>query len=116
MHGAHAFFPAALVTGAFLLGHATKGTRLAPPAAWVAAVGMIWLKERFYAAPFFTFVGLVGRELGAGLDGSRGLHPWRLSFNLAILRIVSFNLDLHWAELARKKQITLSDAPAEQEV
>lgn len=96
MHGAHGLFPVALVCGAFAVGHALKGTRLAQPVAWVMAVLLIWLKEKWYGV--FTFENLLGVGL-RGLDGFRGMHPWRLSFNLAILRMVSFNLDLHWAEL-----------------
>lgn len=99
LHGAHAAFPVALVCGAFALGHAFKGTRLAQPAAWVMAVGLIWLKEKWYGV--LTFENVLGEGF-AGLDRFRGLHPWRLSFNLAVLRIVSFNVDLHWAEVHRR--------------
>lgn len=101
LHGAHAAFPVALVCGAFAVGHALKGTRLALPATWVMAVALIWLKEKWHGA--LTFEAVLGEGF-AGLDALRGLHPWRLSFNLAVLRIVSFNVDLHWAELRRRSQ------------
>ena len=100
LHGAHAAFPVALVCGAFAVGHAVKGTRLAQPAAWTMAVALIWLKEKWYGA--LTFERVLGEGF-AGLDQFRGLHPWRLSFNLAVLRIVSFNIDLHWAERQRAR-------------
>eukprot|EP00903_Cladosiphon_okamuranus_P006699 g6538.t1 len=98
LHGAHAAFPVALVCGAFAVGHAVKGTRLAQPAAWTMAVALIWLKEKWYG--LLTFEKVLGGGF-AGLDEFRGLHPWRLSFNLAVLRIVSFNIDLHLAEKQR---------------
>ncbi|CAM9625716.1 unnamed protein product, partial [Hapterophycus canaliculatus] len=100
LHGAHAVFPVALVCGAFAVGQTLKGTRLALPATWAMAVGLIWLKEKWHGA--LTFGAVLGEGF-AGLDGLRGLHPWRLSFNLAVLRIVSFNVDLHWAELRRRR-------------
>lgn len=98
MHGAHAVFPLALVCGTFVLGHTFKGSRLAQVINWTAAIILVWLKERWYHE--FTFERLLGEDF-AGLDAFSGMHPWRLSFNLVILRIVSFNLDLHWAELER---------------
>lgn len=96
MHGTHAIFPVAFVCAAFMVGHALRGTRLAQPVTWVMAVGLIWLKERWFRV--FTFETLLGAGF-AWLDQYQGMHPWRLSFNLAVLRIVSFNIDLHWAEL-----------------
>ena len=95
MHGTHCLFPLALVSGAFAVGHALKGTRLAQPATWILAILLVWLKERWYRA--FTFGGLFG-PLFSWLDVYAGMHPWRLTFNLAILRIISFNIDMHWAE------------------
>lgn len=95
MHGAHCLFPLALVCGAFTVGHTLKGTRLAQPATWILAIVLVWLKERWYRT--FTFEELFGAAYER-LDDFSGMHPWRLSFNLAILRIVSFNIDLHWAE------------------
>ncbi|CAM9342054.1 unnamed protein product [Ascophyllum nodosum] len=99
MHGTHCLFPLALVSGAFAVGHALKGTRLAQPATWILAILLVWLKERWYRA--FTFGGLFG-PLFSWLDVYAGMHPWRLTFNLAILRIISFNIDMHWAEQQRR--------------
>ena len=96
MHGAHALFPVALVCTAYVVGHSLRGTRLAQPVTWIMAVGFIWLKERWFRV--FTFETLLGAGF-AGLDQYQGMHPWRLSFNLVVLRVVSFNIDLHWAEL-----------------
>ena len=96
MHGTHAIFPVVFVCAAYLTGHTLRGTPLAQPVTWVMAVGLIWLKERWFRV--FTFEALLGAGF-AGLDQYRGMHPWRLSFNLAVLRVVSFNIDLHWAEL-----------------
>lgn len=96
MHGAHAFFPVSFACASFMVGHAMRGTRLAQPVTWVMAVGLIWLKERWFRA--FTFEALLGAGF-AGSDQYQGMHPWRLSFNLTVLRVVSFNIDLHWAEM-----------------
>ncbi|CBJ31068.1 Glycerol:H+ symporter [Ectocarpus siliculosus] len=108
LHGAPAVFPVALLCGAFWVGHALKGTRLALPAIWVIAVVYIWLKEKWYG--LLTFEAVLGKGF-AGLDGLQGLHPWRLSFNLVVLRIVSFNVDLHWAEVQRRRQGSSAGAP-----
>ncbi|CAM9151020.1 unnamed protein product [Choristocarpus tenellus] len=94
IHGAHAIFPLSFVCGSYLLGHAVKGTRAAPFATWTMAVGMIWIKERLHGA--MTFRNLLGDPF-TNLDRFTGMYPWRLSFNLVVLRLVSFNLDLHWA-------------------
>lgn len=110
LHGAPAVFPVALVCGAFWVGHALKGTRLAQPGVWVIAVVYIWLKEKWYG--LLTFEAVLGKGF-AGLDGLQGLYPWRLSFNLVVLRIVSFSVDLHWAEVQRTRQCSSPGAPTD---
>jgi len=45
----------------------------------------------------------VGDDL-AWLDSYAGVYGWQSSFNLVILRIVSFNMDLHWARLAQSSK------------
>lgn len=101
MHGYHAVFPVVLVCVSYSVGHLTKGTRWALPCTWATAILFIWIKEYYHGA--ISYKHLVWDQL-AGLDTQRGLHPWRLSFNLAILRIVSFNVDLHWAEVDRRRR------------
>ncbi|CAM9190451.1 unnamed protein product [Discosporangium mesarthrocarpum] len=96
IHGAHAIFPISLACASFLVGHAVKGMRAGPAVTWTVAVGLVWVKEYMHSA--MTFGSLVGVPWGF-LDRYTGMYPWRLSFNLVLLRLVSFNMDLHWAWL-----------------
>jgi protein-cysteine N-palmitoyltransferase HHAT len=96
MHGLHALFPLALACGSYFLGKALAGTPLCVPATWVYALSLLWVKEYTYRGLVF---GSVFGSVGDALDGRhlRGMHPWHLTLNLLVLRLISFNLDLHCA-------------------
>jgi protein-cysteine N-palmitoyltransferase HHAT len=96
MHGLHALFPLALASGSYFLGKALAGTPLCVPVTWVYALSLLWVKEYTYRG--FVFGSVFG-SVGDALDGRhlRGMHPWHLTLNLLVLRLISFNLDLHWA-------------------
>jgi protein-cysteine N-palmitoyltransferase HHAT len=105
MHGLHALFPLALASGSYILGKALAGTPLCVPVTWVYGLSLLWVKEYTYRG--FVFGSVFG-SVGDALDGRhlRGMHPWHLTLNLLVLRLISFNLDLHWAVKAAK-----GDAP-----
>ncbi|CAM9504385.1 unnamed protein product [Phaeothamnion confervicola] len=96
LHGAHVFFAAALASFSFAVARMLRGTAAAPWATWALALGLIWFKERHHASASF---GNVFGQSYAWLDGPgmRGMYPWRLSFNLVVLKLVSFAMDCHWA-------------------
>ena len=59
----------------------------------VCVCGVVWCGVVCCAV---TWRGVVG-----WLDGYRGLFGWETLFNLVVLRMISYNLDYHWAVAAR---------------
>jgi protein-cysteine N-palmitoyltransferase HHAT len=101
MHGLHALFPLALASGSYFLGKSLAGTPLCVPVTWVYGLLLLWVKEYTYRG--FVFGSVFG-SVGDALDGRhlRGMHPWHLTLNLLVLRLISCNLDLHWAVKAAR--------------
>lgn len=82
---------------------------LVPPATWVFNCVILLLNERYngYSWAGLLGVGGLGGEswdsprghAAVWLDNHRGLFPWFRLFNLVVLRMISFNIDRHWAAL-----------------
>ena len=80
----------------FSLARACAGRRGAPLLLWAAHCGaLLWVQSRG-KLPLRSLLPAGG----AWLDGWGGLTRWDTSFNMAVLRLLSFSLDLHWARAA----------------
>lgn len=100
-HGACVFFVAALAAANWALASALRGTRLLVPATWIFALTTLFANAAYDGYRF--------ADLSAGLawlDQHRGATRWQLHFNLVLLRLVSFNLDSHWAAAGRGEDAT----------
>jgi protein-cysteine N-palmitoyltransferase HHAT len=102
LHGACAVYPVALALGNFVLTRGTAGGRLGAVAPWVfnisallAARLMNGFKLYSVVVPLVLGGSEAGSLLGATLDGYRGLTRWEICFNITVLRMLSFSLDLH---------------------
>ena len=80
----------------FSIGRLCAGTPLCPVLTWLFNAGILLLNERFRG---YRYADLLGVSYGY-LDGYRGLFGWETLFNLVVLRMISFNIDYHWAVLA----------------
>ncbi|KAG5185448.1 Glycerol:H+ symporter [Tribonema minus] len=94
LHGAHAVFPVVLALGGYALGARLAGTRACLPATWAYAAALLWVKESAHAR--LSYRRLFGPLLGVA-DVFGGAYAWRLALPLLLLRVVSFNADLHWS-------------------
>lgn len=84
-----------------------------PIATWVFNIGILFANEFYRGYPFATVAqnilpwpasakagsdGDITGNWGAWLDSYGGLIPrWEISFNITVLRLVSFNLDYYWS-------------------
>lgn len=76
---------------------ALKYRHLCPLVAWVVP-SALWLLARIYDGfPFWKI--LPGLQF---LDGFSGPVRWHISFNLLVLRMISWSMDCHWSWLWHK--------------
>ncbi|KAJ2780464.1 glycerol transporter [Coemansia javaensis] len=100
LSGASIAFVAALAAGNYALARRVAGRRWAPAAIWAYNMLMLFSNEHFRGYRF----GAVHEGL-AWLDSHRGLlRRWDITFNLTMLRMVSFAIDHHWSTLRRQSQ------------
>ncbi|KAH9955917.1 MBOAT, membrane-bound O-acyltransferase family-domain-containing protein [Russula dissimulans] len=93
LHGASMIKVLFILSVNYGLAKATGGTRLAIPATWLFNGGVL-LANKWYEGYLF---GALHPGL-AFLDGWHGVYPrWHVSFNITMLRLVSFSIDYHWA-------------------
>jgi hypothetical protein len=109
LHGASVLKVLILLSLNYALAKATGGTRLAVPATWIFNGGVLlanqWYEGYAFASlhsgfaflvsltPFLTFPTHTLLQ-----DTWRGVYPrWHVSFNITMLRLVSFGVDYHWA-------------------
>lgn len=91
LHGFNAIKIAVILAGSYGLGKATAGRRWAPICTWAYALFVLFCLETCtwrwawicrWLAPLDNWTGLVLR--------------WDITFNLTVLRLISFNMDWHW--------------------
>ncbi|KAL9104233.1 MAG: hypothetical protein Q9163_000781 [Psora crenata] len=80
-------------------------------ATWMFNIGILFANELSQGYPYMKMVGIINNILplaksvdagsiswGSYLDSHGGLMPrWEISFNVTVLRLISFNLDSSWA-------------------
>lgn len=89
-NGACIVFMAALALINFLLGRLPGPW--APALTWMFNLTILVTNDWYRG---YSFRAVFGSSLG-WLDGHRGLFPWQNQFNLAVLRMISFNMDSYW--------------------
>ncbi|PWN54340.1 hypothetical protein IE53DRAFT_308466 [Violaceomyces palustris] len=109
LHGTNALKLVLMCALNFALAKALGGTRLAPVAIWalnVAALFTIHWNDGIKYASMSSSL--------AFLDGYQGLLPrWQINYNITMLRLVSFSLDLHWArQVAAGSRTNAATTPA----
>ena len=93
LHGASFLKVLVILSANFALAKATGGTRFAVPVMWLFNAGVLLATEWYEG---YAFANL--HSGFAFLDTWRGVYPrWHVSFNITMLRLVSFSIDYHWA-------------------
>ncbi|CAG7855140.1 Putative membrane-bound O-acyltransferase C24H6.01c [Serendipita indica DSM 11827] len=94
LHGASSLKVFAIIGGNYFLAKQLGGSRIAPLILWTVNI-MVLLCNEIYDGYSFSSVH---SSLGF-LDGYRGFYPrWHISFNITMLRLLSFAMDYHWAK------------------
>ena len=93
LHGIFALHVFVLVLGNYVLSKTLGSARFAPAIIWVynlaVLFGIEWLAD-------IKFVYLLGPSFEY-LDSYSGFYRWHVSFNLVVLRMISFSMDHYWA-------------------
>ncbi|KAL7271460.1 glycerol transporter [Rhizina undulata] len=88
----------------FSISYFHPGSILNPILTWTFNIGILFANEYFQGYAFRHLLpwliagegGGVGNFMDTFLDG--GIVPrWEISFNISVLRLISYNLDLYWA-------------------
>ncbi|KAJ2787523.1 glycerol transporter [Coemansia interrupta] len=92
LSGTSIVFILVITGGNYLIAKKAGGRRWAPILIWAYNMGVLFSNENFKGYEF----GRISHSLG-WLDGHRGiLRRWDITFNLTMLRMVSFSMDYHW--------------------
>ncbi|KAI8321171.1 MBOAT-domain-containing protein [Martensiomyces pterosporus] len=92
LFGTSTVFIFALTGGNYLLAKRCGGKRWAPLAIWVYNMAMLFSNEHYKGYKFARIAGSL-----AWLDEWHGiLRRWDITFNITMLRMVSFGMDYHW--------------------
>jgi protein-cysteine N-palmitoyltransferase HHAT len=98
LHGAYAIHVFAALALHFTLGWQLAGMRAVGPVAIWGFPAAVWLAARSYDGLPFSLLG----STAAQLDGFAGPVRWQIGFNLVLLRMISWGMDLHWTRLRRR--------------
>ncbi|KAJ2714909.1 glycerol transporter, partial [Coemansia spiralis] len=94
LSGASIVFIAALVAGNYVLAKRAAGRWWAPWSVWACNIAMLFANEYGDGYSF----GRIHPDL-AWLDAHRGiLRRWDVTFNITMLRMISFAMDYHWSK------------------
>ncbi|KAH7884850.1 MBOAT, membrane-bound O-acyltransferase family-domain-containing protein [Phlebopus sp. FC_14] len=93
LHGTSTIKIFVILTANYGIGKVFGGSRLGPLITWVFNAIVIFTNERNAGYRFSDLHPSL-----AGWDTFEGLYPrWHISFNITMLRLVSFNMDYFWA-------------------
>ncbi|KAJ7741101.1 MBOAT, membrane-bound O-acyltransferase family-domain-containing protein [Mycena metata] len=93
LHGTSVLKIAPILTINYLISKQFGASKLGPICSWIFNVAVLFLNDWHSGYKF----GNVAASL-AFLDDYEGIYPrWHVSFNITMLRLVSFSMDYYWA-------------------
>lgn len=93
LHGTSTFKILLILSANYYLARTCRGSPLGPILTWVFNAAVLFLNDYYNGYRY----GEILPSLHI-LDSYDGLYPrWHISYNITMLRIISFNMDFHWA-------------------
>ncbi|KAJ6567497.1 MBOAT, membrane-bound O-acyltransferase family-domain-containing protein [Mycena sp. CBHHK59/15] len=93
LHGTSILKILPILTVNYFISKSCGGSKLGPLFSWIFNTATLFLNDRYSGYRF----GHVTSSL-AFLDSYGGIYPrWHVSFNITMLRLVSFSVDYYWA-------------------
>ncbi|KAF8838855.1 MBOAT-domain-containing protein [Paxillus ammoniavirescens] len=93
LHGSSTIKIFVILTTNYYIGKGFQGSRAGPFVTWIFNFLVLFANERNGGYRFSSLHPSL-----ATLDVFKGLYPrWHISFNITMLRLVSFNMDYYWA-------------------
>ncbi|KAF8213891.1 MBOAT, membrane-bound O-acyltransferase family-domain-containing protein [Mycena galopus ATCC 62051] len=93
LHGTSALKILTILTGNYLISKGFGASKSGPICSWIFNMVVLFLNDRYSGYSF----GDVAPSL-VFLDSFEGIYPrWHISFNITMLRLVSFSMDYYWA-------------------
>ncbi|KAJ7639190.1 MBOAT, membrane-bound O-acyltransferase family-domain-containing protein [Roridomyces roridus] len=93
LHGTSILKIIPIITANYLIAKSYRGSKFGPICTWVYNVAMIFMNDWYSGYKF----GDIFAPL-AFLDSSEGIYPrWHVTFNITMLRLLSFSMDYYWA-------------------
>ncbi|KAF9231522.1 MBOAT, membrane-bound O-acyltransferase family-domain-containing protein [Melanogaster broomeanus] len=93
LHGTSTLKIFVILTTNYFIGKGFGGSRIGPLVTWTFNFFVLFANERNEGYRFSDLHPSL-----AALDVFEGIYPrWHISFNMTMLRLVSFNLDYYWA-------------------
>ncbi|PCH42536.1 MBOAT-domain-containing protein [Wolfiporia cocos MD-104 SS10] len=92
LHGTSALKIILILSSNYFIARACRGSKVGPVLTWVFNAAMLFANDRFEGYRFASLHSSLGN-----LDSISGIYPrWHVSFNITMLRLVSFNMDYYW--------------------
>lgn len=111
LHGTSIFKILFILTANYWIAKTSKGSRVGPLLTWIFNVLILFGNETYGGYRYASLHPSL-----AGLDAFRGIYPrWHISFNITMLRLVSFNMDYYWAYNSRRGEDDLSSTSTEKQ-
>ncbi|KAL1732281.1 MBOAT, membrane-bound O-acyltransferase family-domain-containing protein [Schizophyllum commune] len=93
LHGTSTFKILLILSSNYYLAKTCRGSGLGPVLTWIFNLAVLFLNDYYNGYRY----GEILPSLHI-LDSYDGLYPrWHISYNITMLRIISYNMDLHWA-------------------
>ncbi|KAF7301983.1 hypothetical protein MIND_00764400 [Mycena indigotica] len=93
LHGTSALKILPILGGNYLITKAFGGSKSGPILSWMYNLVVLFMNDWFRGYKFGKIVGAL-----AFLDSYEGIYPrWHVSFNITMLRLLSFSMDYYWA-------------------
>ena len=110
LHGTSALKVLAIVSANYVIAKACRGSRAGPALTWMFNAAVLFLNERYHGYRFgdilpgleylvrLSFFSCCVYVTHDSQDTIQGAYPrWHVSFNITMLRLVSFSMDYYWA-------------------
>ncbi|KAJ6515528.1 MBOAT, membrane-bound O-acyltransferase family-domain-containing protein [Mycena sanguinolenta] len=93
LHGTSAVKILTILTVNYLISKSFGASKSGPICSWIFNVVVLFLNDRYSGYSFRALAPSLGF-----LDSFEGIYPrWHISFNITMLRLVSFSMDYYWA-------------------